>query len=75
MSGEDYIVIRPAPDLSPGALSSFSDGRWYDRSDFPESPGLPIGSVIGKWTAVPSGRFEVRDYDGAVAEVWEARPA
>ena len=67
----DYVVIRASPDLPPGFLPERLDGMWFDRSTLPSRPedvDLPGG------VAVPSGRFEVRDYDGAVAEVWEVRP-
>lgn len=75
MNEPDYIVIRPAPDLPPGFLPVREDGRWYDRAAIPEvyvqDPPSPGES---RAVAVPSGRFEVRDYDGAMAEVWEVRP-
>lgn len=78
MSGPDYIVIRAAPGLPPWFLPTSMDGRWYDRADMPEGPPagtpLPEGVIGSQAVAVPTGRFEVRDYDGAVAEVWEARP-
>lgn len=69
----DYVVIRPAADLPPGAMPECFNGRWYDRARIgPPSPDSAERSM-GKFTAVPAGRFEVRD-DGAVAEVWEVRP-
>lgn len=77
MSNPDYVVVRPAPDLPPGYLSPRWDGRWLDASRLPEAPGpgqLPPGFTGVTMTLAPAGRFEVRDYDGAVAEVWEARP-
>jgi hypothetical protein len=76
MSEPDYIVIRPAPDL-PDQLPPRLDGWWYDRADFPEAlPGEGIEAVAryGGYVAVATGRFEVRDPDGAVAEVFEVRP-
>jgi hypothetical protein len=72
MNEPDYIVIRPAPDLPPGFLPAREDGRWYDRDNIPYGP--PAGSSPGEAVAVPTGRFEVREYDGAVAEVYEVRP-
>lgn len=73
MTDPDYVVIRPAADLPPGFLSKQLDGVWFDRSQLPSRPEeLPTGLTHG--VAVPTGRFEVRDYDGAVAEVWEVRP-
>jgi hypothetical protein len=69
----DYVVIRPSPDLPDGFLPADLDGKWFDRAQLPAKPeDLPTGLVSG--VAVPSGRFEVRDWDGAVAEVWEVRP-
>jgi hypothetical protein len=74
----DYIVIRPAADLPPGFLPPHQDGRWYDRASLPPGPppgsASPPGITVSEAVAVPTGRFEVRDYDGAVAEVWEVRP-
>lgn len=64
----DYVVIRAHPDLPPGFLPPQLDGRWYDRRD------LPVRFGLGAAVAVPAGRFEVRDHDGAVAEVYEVRP-
>lgn len=77
ISGDpDYIVLRPGPGLPHGFLPDDMDGRWLDRSQIPvrgtNGPHPPhireegLGAV-----AVPTGRFEVREYDGAVAEVWE----
>ncbi|MER6778473.1 MULTISPECIES: hypothetical protein [unclassified Streptomyces] len=70
MTEPDFVVIRPAPDLPPGVLPPRFDGRWYNLADVPQVFGAPAG---GGYVAVPSGRFEVRDPDGAVAEVWEVR--
>ncbi|MYY79816.1 MULTISPECIES: hypothetical protein [unclassified Streptomyces] len=76
MSEPDYIVVRPAPSFR-GTLPPRLDGWWYDRADFPEAlPGQGIDAIVryGGFVAVATGRFEVRDYDGAVAEVFEVRP-
>lgn len=72
MTEPDFIVIRPASDLAPGSIPAHLDGRWYDRSGIPPK-GLAVGGQKGDLTARPTGRFEVRDSDGAVAEVWEIR--
>lgn len=69
----NYIVIRPHPDLPPGYLPPHLDGRWYDRNEIPEGFGTPSHDPT-ETVAVPTGRFEVRDWDGAVAEVYEIRP-
>lgn len=78
MNEPDYIVVRAAPDLPPGFLPPHLDGRWYDRRDIADGPpaGTPLpGGVAGaQAVAVATGRFEVREYDGAVAEIWEVRP-
>lgn len=77
MSEPDFIVIRPAVGLPPGSVPAHLDGRWYDRSSIPESSVGPRLGAIGEYgglTAAPAGRFEVRESDGAVAEVWEIRP-
>lgn len=74
----DYIVLRRHPDLPEEfRLPEGYDGRWFDRSDLPVRATPPPAHA--RWAglgavAVPAGRFEVRDYDGAVAEVWELRP-
>ena len=75
MTEPDYIVLRASPDVPPGWMPRGLDGRWYDRAQFVE--GLERPADLPRWhaTAVPTGRFEVRDHDGAVAEVWEARQA
>ncbi len=77
MSGPDWIVVRPSPDLPPGYLSPKWDGRWIDGSQLPKAPApgqLPPGFIETTMTLTPTGRFEMRDHDGAVAEVWEAHP-
>ena len=77
MSEPDYIVIRPAADLPPGLLPERGNGRWYDRSSLRQADQeQSINALIqyGGGVAVATGRFETRDYDGAVAEVYEVRP-
>ncbi|WP_413102249.1 hypothetical protein [Streptomyces sp. Inha503] len=74
MREPDYIVIRPATNLPPGFLSPHEDGRWYDASTMPEMVLGPLAPGETRAVAVPTGRFEVRDHDGAVAEVWEVQP-
>lgn len=70
MSAEDYIVVRPAPDLPPSFLPPGLDGKWVDRTMLPEDASpYRWGDAV----AVATGRFEARD-DGAVAEVFEVRP-
>jgi hypothetical protein len=73
----DFIVLRAAADLPPGFMPEELDGRWMDRSQIPvrgprRGPLPPHLREAGPGAvAVPTGRFEVRGYDGAVAEVWE----
>lgn len=70
----DYIVLRPGPGLPDGFLPPDLDGRWIDRCTVLSSrPTLPphLRDAGSEAVAVPTGRFEVREYDGAVAEVWE----
>lgn len=71
MNEPDYVVIRPAPGLPNGFLPPHWDGRWIDRATVPECYASPDPSMSTA-TAVPTGRFEVRD-DGVVAEVFEVR--
>lgn len=66
-----YVVLRPAAG-SP-LVGSVYDGRWIDR---------PAGGVrrivmhvlAGPAVLVPSGAYERRPDDGAVAEVWWEYP-
>lgn len=74
-----HIVLRAAPDLPPGILDPYMDGRWFHRADLPTD--LVTGSVrmAGEvvFVAVPTGRFE-HDPERApgddLAEVFEVRP-
>jgi hypothetical protein len=68
----DYIVLRAYPEAPPGWMPRDLEGRWYDRAEFVTSLEPPRGYPA---KAVPTGRFEVREYDGKVAEIWEVRPA
>lgn len=78
MSDPDLIVIRPHPDLVSGLgvdrLPPHLDGRWMDVSALSAEPDFPnhVHTTVC-CTATPTGRFEVRESDGAVAEVWEIR--
>lgn len=70
----DYIVLRAYPAAPPGWMPADLEGRWYDRAT--------VGSALDEKStaefpavAVPTGRFEAREENGAVAEVWEVRPA
>ncbi len=71
MADPDYIVLRAYPDAPPGWMPRGLEGRWYDRAQFTEGLFPDSGYQA---VAVAAGRFEVRDYDGAVAEVFEVRP-
>lgn len=77
MDEPDYIVIRLSPDLPPGTLPKGYDGRWFDRSQMPQpaDPEAGRNAVIryGGGVAVATGRFEIREHDGAIAEVYEVR--
>ncbi|NMI01495.1 hypothetical protein [Pseudonocardia acidicola] len=75
MDEPDYIVLRSGPALPEGFLPVGWEGRWFDRATFASGPGQEL-RVPGRYAvgvATPTGRFEVREYDGAVAEVWEVR--
>lgn len=67
----DWIVLRAADDLPPGAMPPALDGLWINKPPAYVAPvpedGIPIAVFV------PTGRFETRD-DGAVAEVYEMRP-
>jgi hypothetical protein len=77
MSEPDYVVLRAAADLPDWHLPPAWDGRWVDRAELPDGPPpwwTPPGvGAYTETTFVPTGRFEVREHDGAVAEVFEAR--
>jgi hypothetical protein len=78
MSEPDYVVLRAAPGAPDWFLPPRWDGRWIDRTALPPPPPddwtPPDDGTYAEATFVPTGRFEVRDYDGAVAEVFEAQP-
>lgn len=76
MSEPDYVVIRAGEGLPDWFLPAGMEGRWIDRRDIPEGPppGGPLPEGFSESVAVPTGRFEIREWDGAVAEVWEVRP-
>lgn len=65
------IVIRPHPSLPPGYIGKL-EGLWLDldsmgvRQDY-----LP--EMLAGWRAHATGEYEVRDYDGARAEIYEVR--
>ena len=65
MAESDYIVIRG--EGLPGGL----DGRWFDRSTALPAHA-PTDTPTGSFVA--TGEFEVRDSDGAVAEVYRWVP-
>jgi hypothetical protein len=70
----NYIVIRPAPGLPDGFMPPDLDGKWIDLDTVPvRFPRNPEGVTVTENVPVPTGRFEVRDHDGAVAEVYEVR--
>lgn len=79
MTWPDYVVLRAAPGLPDWFMPPHWDGRWIDRADLPPCPPPgwvpPDDGTHAQATFAPTGRFEVRDYDGAVAEVFEARGA
>lgn len=61
MNEADFIVVRGVEG---------QDGVWYDLDTMCRSTAVGIPSVWQRWELHPTGRFEVRDDDGAVAEVW-----
>ncbi len=73
MREPDYIVLRPAADLPPGFLPERFNGLWIDRADMQQASSTEAShdaaARYGGMIAVPTGRFETRDYDQAVAEV------
>lgn len=76
MSEPDYVVLRAAPGAPDWFLPPHWNGRWLDRTQVPSDPPgwvPPDDGTHARAEFVPTGRFEVRDYDGAVAEVFEAQ--
>jgi hypothetical protein len=75
MSEPDLILLRAPADAPDWFLPPHWDGRWIDRADLPPAPppGWHPPEHHASATFVPTGRFEVREHDGAVAEVFEAR--
>lgn len=78
----DYVVIRRGTDVPAEWYIGDLEGRWFDRSQVLASRSDPEsvkrfrerGGVVSGAQAVPTGRFEIRESDGAVAEVWELLP-
>lgn len=70
----DWIVLYPYPEAPPGWMPEYWHGRWFDRTTMPVSLSCP-DDCDAHAVAVPTGRFEFRDQDGACAEIWEVRPA
>lgn len=78
MREPDYVVLRAAAGAPDWFLPPRWEGRWIDRSEVPaDPPGWtpPDDGMHARVEFHPTNRFEVRDWDGAVAEVWEAQPA
>jgi hypothetical protein len=65
----NYAVIRVPQDVRVPPFVRAKDGWWYDLDC------MPVRFEFGRtdWVAVPTGKFEVREHDGAVAEVFEVR--
>jgi hypothetical protein len=62
----DLVVLRPCKELI-GKVSKYYDGYWYNLTSMP----LCVYPNEYEWgKAHPSGEFETRDSDGAVAEIW-----
>lgn len=74
-----YAVLR-FEGWPEAEVPAWLEGLWLEVPDPRTAAGQPTedGEVsgVGAVHARPTGRFEVRDWDGAVAEVWAvARPA
>lgn len=70
-----YVVFRPAPGVPASFLPESVEGRWEDVHAIP-GPGkvYALGERVGTATGRATGRFEMRDTDGALAEVYEVGP-
>lgn len=61
----DYVVIRDPANPS-------IDGKWYDLEKLYDFS--PLVEASGEsYHYHPTGEFEVRDDDGAVAQVWRRK--
>lgn len=71
-----YLVVRAHPDLPDGFLPPDWEGRWIERSRIPMGPSVdrPLAPGEGRGVATAIDRYEIRDDDGAVAQVYEVRP-
>lgn len=71
-----YLVVRAHPELPDGFLPPDWEGRWIERRDVPFGPSAdrPLAPGGGRGVAVAIDRYEMRESDGAVAQVYEVRP-
>ena len=67
-----FIVFRAAPGVPPGFMPRGMEGRWEYRPEKHES--LLVSADNFTAVALPAGRVEHRESDGASAEVWEVHP-
>lgn len=62
----EYVVIRVDRRVPYDHPVRRSDGVWLDRRT------LPVSHLAGRWTAHPTGCYEIRA-DGEAAEIYEVR--
>lgn len=72
LQSEPPFIVLHAARGSEGILGP-REGYWYRRDQF-DAP-LPGETRTGTAYALPTGRVEHRDSDGASAEVFEVHPA
>lgn len=66
----DYVVLRLAPCAHPDEFPEALVGAWLDLQTITANVILGTAEVEQRCRAVPTNEFEVRDTDGAVAEVY-----
>lgn len=66
----NYVVLRPSPDFPAHLWPLHLDGKWLDLNEIQVNPDK---FKLANAEAEPTGRFEYREGDLAVAEVWEIR--
>jgi hypothetical protein len=74
-----FVVVRARDNTGRDAFSEWLrergyEGKWYELAQFKDlNYQLAMERVDRHFTAESTGRYEIRD-DGAIAEVYEARP-
>jgi hypothetical protein len=68
----EYIVIRPAEDLTEEQFPTTFDGEWRKRSELEDESQLEIPGITGTLRAYPIDKIEL-SAAGDRGQVYEAR--